>query len=253
MRRKFIVGVLTVLGVVLSVGQGLAGDIIRTLDRCAELTVEDRSAFILVHDLVSFGQDCLVVNSNNVTIDLNGFAVIGNGSGRGITANPPVQGVKVRNGAVRGFSIGIALGGMGNVVEDVHVENNTDTGMVLGASSSVRQVVVQGNWQHGAILSTAGSFKDSTVRANGNTPASVGVSAGPGSTITGNTIWANTGTGLFGSTGGTVIGNTVTDTIGYGIYTICPANVQQNTTTANTSGNLFLAGDGCLAVNNVAP
>lgn len=89
------------------------------------------------------GQDCLVVNSSNVTIDLNGFAVIGNGSGKGITANPTVQGVNVRNGIVRGFAIGV--GGMGNVVEDVHVENNTDTGMVLGASSSVRHVVVQGN------------------------------------------------------------------------------------------------------------
>jgi hypothetical protein len=253
MRRYVLLVVLTVLGVFCGVQESRAGDIIRTIDRCTELTVEDRSSFILVHDLTSFGQDCLVVNSSNVMINLNGFAVIGNGAARGITAHSSAHGVTVRNGAIRGFAIGLSLGGMGNVVESVHVENNTDTGMFLGASSSVRNAVVQGNWQHGAILSTAGSFKDSLVRANGNTPASVGVSAGPGSTITGNTIWANTGTGLFGSIGGTVIGNTVTDTIGAGISVICPANIQQNTATANTGGNLVQAGIGCLAVNNVAP
>jgi hypothetical protein len=91
------------------------------------------------------------------------------------------------------------------------------------------------------------------VRANGNSPASVGLSAGPGSTVRGNTIWANTGTGLFGSTGGTVIGNTVFNTFGVGISVICPSNVQQDTATANTAGNLVFSGTGCFFVNNVTP
>ncbi|HXG19832.1 MAG TPA: hypothetical protein VNN62_12280 [Methylomirabilota bacterium] len=251
--RQIVLGATAALGLLWGASGSQAEDGVRRLDRCTELFEEERSSFVLVHNLFSFGLDCLVVNSSNITIDLNGFAIIGNGSGKGISASSSVQGVTIRNGTVRGFAVGISLGGSGNLVEDVHTENNTDTGMFLGAGSVADHVVVQGNWQHGAILSTAGAIRNSSIRANGNTPASVGVSVGPGGAVTGNTIWANTGTGLFGSTGGTVIGNTVMDTIGVGVSVICPANVQQNTVTANSSGNLSLNGDGCLSVNNVAP
>lgn len=250
--RKF-GGIVTIVGMLWGTGTSWANDGIRTIDRCHELIVEDRSSFILVKDLFSFGQDCLIVNSSNVSIDLNGFAISGAGTGKGITAASSIQGVTIRNGAVRGFAVGVALGGSGNVVEQVRVENNTDTGMFLGSGSIADHVVVQGNWQNGAILSTACTFKDSSVRANGNSPTSKGLSVGPGSTVTGNTFLANTGIGLFGSTGGTVIGNTVTDTLGTGISVICPGNLQQNTATSNTSSNLTLVGDGCLSVNNVTP
>jgi hypothetical protein len=253
MRRYLVAGVLTVLGVLTSVGRGWAGDSIKPVERCQELAIGDRSSFVLVKDLYSYGQDCLTITSNNLTLDLAGFAIVGAGTGKGIIASAAIQGVTVRNGTVRGFAVGVSLGGNGNVIEEVRIENNTDTGLFLGASSIADHLVVQGNWQYGVILSTANTFKNSSVRANGNTPASVGLSAGPGSTITGNTIWANTGTGLFGSIGGAVIGNTVSDTLGVGISAICPGNVQQNTSLWNSSGNLVLAGDGCLAVNNVAP
>jgi len=254
MRKTWkLVGIVTIIGSLWGAGAGWASDIIRTIDRCRDLTVEDRSSFILVNDIVSFGQDCLIVNSSNITIDLNGFAIVGQGTGKGITAHSAIQGVTVRNGTVRGFAVGVSLGGSGNLVENVRVENNTDTGMFLGASSIANRLVVQGNWRNGVILSTAGTIKDSSVRANGNAPDSIGLSAGPGSTVTGNTLWANTGTGLFGSIGGTVIGNTVTDTLGTGISVICPSNLQQNTAVSNTSSNLTFAGEGCLFVNNVAP
>jgi hypothetical protein len=250
---KKLIGTVAVFGVLGATGGVWADESVRTIDRCQELAVAERSSFVLVKDLYSSGQDCLVLTANNIAIDLNGFAISGVGTGTGITASSSIHGVTIRNGAVRGFAIGVSLGGSGNFVERVRVENNTDTGMFLGAGSIANLMVVQGNWQHGAILSTACTFKDSSVRANGNAPTSRGLSAGPGSTVTGNTFLANTGTGLFGSTGGTVIGNTVTDTLGTGISVICPSNLQQNTVTSNTSGNILLVGDGCLFVNNVAP
>jgi hypothetical protein len=251
--RPRLKGLLLAVGLLTGVRAAWAGDSIKAVDRCQELAIGDRSSFVLVKDLYSEGQDCLTITSNNLTLDLDGFAVVGAGTGRGIIASASVQGVTVRNGTVRGFAIGVSLGGSGNLVEDVRVENNTDTGMFLGASSIADHVVVQGNWQYGAILSTANTFKNSSVRANGNTPASVGLSAGPGSTIAGNTIWANTGTGLFGSTGGTVIGNTVTETVGIGMSIICPSNLQQNTSLWSSNSNLVVAGNGCLASNNVTP
>lgn len=252
-RMKKLLGTLAAFGALWGMGGAWADESVRTIDRCQELAVTERSSFVVVKDLYSSGQDCLVLTASNIYIDLNGFAVTGAGTGKGITADSSIRGVTIRNGTVRGFAVGVSLGGHGNVVENVRVENNTDTGMFLGAGSIANHMVVQGNWQNGAILSTACTFKDSSVRANGNSPTSRALSAGPGSTVTGNTLWANTGIGLFGSTGGTIISNTVTDTIGTGISTICPSNVQQNTAVSNTSNNFILAGEGCLLVDNVAP
>ena len=250
---KKVLGTVAALGALWSVGVAWADDPAREIDTCQSLSVGERSSFLLVKDLFSQGQDCLVLNTSNIQINLNGFAINGAGTGKGITADSSIHGVTIRNGTVRGFAVGVSLGGNGNLVQDIHVENNTDTGMFLGAGSIADHVVVQGNSQNGAILSTANTFKNSSVRANGNSSTSIGLSAGPGSTVTGNTIWKNTGTGLFGSTGGTVIGNTVTDTLGTGMSVICPSNLQQNTAVSNTSINLTLAGDGCLLVGNVAP
>ena len=249
--KSFTVAV-ALVGTLLGGATARAGDSIRPIDACGTLTAEDRSSFILVRNIS--GQDCLVIQSSNLTIDLNGFNVLGNGTGVGILASVPVEGITIRNGGVKGFAVGISLGGTGNVVEDVHVDNNADTGMFLGASSLVDHVVAQGNQKYGVVMTTAATVKSSTLRANGNNPSSVGLSVGPGSTVTGNTIWASIGTGLLASLGSTVIGNTVFDSNpGVGMTVICPSNVQDNTVTGNTGGNLFLSGIGCNAVDNVAP
>jgi hypothetical protein len=245
----------TVVGLVLLGGAtARAGDSVRPIDACGTLTAEDRSSFILVRNIFATGQDCLVIQSSNITIDLNGFNVSGNGAGVGIFVNAPINNITIRNGGVKGFAVGILLGGTGNIVKEVHVDNNTDTGMLLGENSLVDHVTAQGNAKHGIVMATAATIRNSTLRANGNNPSSVGLSVGPGSTVTGNTIWASIGTGLFASLGSTVIGNTVFDSNpGAGMSVICPSNVQNNTVTGNTIGNIFLNGIGCLAVNNVAP
>jgi hypothetical protein len=239
--------------VVSGVTSSWAGDGVKLVDRCQTITVGDRSTFVLVKNLFSSGGDCLVINSSDVTLDLQGFTINGSGTGQGITSSTSVYNVTVRNGTVRAFAVGVSLGGSGNVVEDVRIADNTDTGLFVGAGSLAKNLIVQGNFRFGAILSAAGTIKDSIVRANGNSALSTALSAGPGSTVMGNTISSNIGTGLLGSTGGTVIGNTVLDTIGLGISVICPANILQNTATSNTGGNLVLNGIGCNVDNNVAP
>ena len=193
----------------------------------------------------------MTITYSYISIDLNGFIIYGKGSGIGIVASAAIQGVTIRNGTVRGFATGISLSGYGNVVENVRLAHNTDTGLFLGASGVARQLVVQKNAQMGVLLSTACSITDSMIRANGNGPDSIGLSAGPGSTVKCNTLWANVGTGLRASLGSSVIQNTVLDTNGDGISVTCPANVLQKTTTDNLGTNLVIAGSSCNVVNNV--
>lgn len=240
------------IGTLLGGATARAGDTIKPIDSCGVLSAQDQSSYVLVQSIHSHTFNCLVIESSNITIDMNGFSIHGFGDGTGILATVPVEGVKIRNGFVRNFAVGISLGGTGNVVENIHVTNNTDTGMILGASSIVDHVVAQANNKNGIVTTAAATIKSSTLRANGNNPSSVGLSVGPGSTVTGNTIWASIGTGLFASLGSTVIGNTVFDSNpGIGMTVICPSNVQDNTAIGNTGGNLSLSGIGCHDDGNV--
>lgn len=251
-RRVVTIGAALVWGVT-GGGPVRAGDGIKPVDRCQTLEVGDRSTFVVVKNLFAPGGDCLIINSSDVTLDLSGFTISGAGTGKGITSSASVHNVTVRNGTVRGFAVGVSLGGHGNVVEEVRIVDHSDTGLFLGAGGLARNLVIQGNFHVGALLSTACALATSVVRANGNSAQSSGISAGPGSTITGNTIWANIGTGLSASSGSTIMGNTVLDTTGVGMLVTCPANVVHNSATANSGGNLLLNGEGCNTVQNVAP
>jgi len=243
-----------ILGTLMSSGSVWAGDSILPIDHCQVLNAGDQSSYVLVKNLFSSGGDCLTVNSSYISIDLRGFSISGSGSGVGIGASVPVEGVSIRNGTVKGFALGVSLAGPGSIVQNLHADNNSDTGMFLGTSSLVENVVAQGNQKFGIVVTTASTVKDSILRFNGNNPASVGLSAGPGSTVTGNTIWGSIGTGLFASAGSTVIGNTVLETNpGVGMSVICPSNVKNNTATTSTQANLVLIGDGCNMIDNVAP
>jgi hypothetical protein len=243
-----------VVGAVLLGGPVWAGDSILPIDHCQEINVGDQSSYVLVKDIQAPGGTCITITASHVTIDMRGFTIKGNGFGVGIAAAVPVEGVTIRNGTVRGFEIGISLAGPGSIVQNMHVDNNIDTGMFLGTSSLVQNVVAQGNRRFGVVVTTASTVKDSVLRFNGNHPASVGLSAGPGSTVTGNTIWGSIGTGLFASAGSTVIGNTVLETNpGIGMSIVCPSNVKNNTATTSTQANLVVHGDGCNIFDNVTP
>lgn len=247
---------MTLAGAVLSNAETTwAGDDgIRPVDRCQTIALVNRRSLVLVKDLVTSGHDCLVIESSNITLDLNGFTISSQtGSEFGIVAGGSTSSITIKNGTVEGFGIGISLAGPGNIVENVRVQDNRDTGLFLGAGGIAHKVIAQGNFQYGIQVSTAGRVKDSTIQNNGNSADSVALMAGPGSTVSDNTVWQNTGTGVRASLGSTVIGNTVLDTNGVGMSVMCPSTVVENTVTSNPGGNLELIGDTCTAVNNTAP
>jgi hypothetical protein len=91
----------------------------------------------------------ILINTGNVTVDLNGFAILGptvcsgtplscapaaSGVGIGTTVNTQSN-IAVHNGSVRGMRVGIFLAGSGHLVKDVRAEHNEGSGIVVGVGT----------------------------------------------------------------------------------------------------------------------
>lgn len=101
--------------------------------------------------------NAIEIQTNNVTIDLNGYKLGGLGAGDGTQArgiySSQRKNITIKNGTIRGFRYGIYLDGggsnlgSGHVVQDIRADGNTQAGIyVTGTSSVVRnnQVVDSG-------------------------------------------------------------------------------------------------------------
>ncbi|MFN0135449.1 MAG: right-handed parallel beta-helix repeat-containing protein [Phycisphaerae bacterium] len=93
------------------------------------------------------GKSGIEIATNNVTIDLNGFVMLGSvGTLAGIAA-PSRDGISVYNGAVRGWGTkGVdCFGGDDNSAQDLKLEFNGNIGLDIGLGARVDRVVAQGN------------------------------------------------------------------------------------------------------------
>lgn len=137
-----------------------------------------------------------VIGADNVTIDLNGFTIIGPGAeapenSMGIHLSWPKNWV-IRNGTIRGFQWGIAsnvsgdhghriinmtvlnnvldgisLGGTGHIVKDCTIRDNTRHGISLHAYSLLMGNVISGNGGWGVRFTDVGTgWGDNVINAN---------------------------------------------------------------------------------------
>jgi parallel beta-helix repeat protein len=86
--------------------------------------------------------------ADDVTLDLNGFAIIGGGIPRiGVFAPNAQTGICIRNGSVRGWAgAGVWTGYAVTVAENLRLIDNTSTpGLTVGNGSLVRDCVARGN------------------------------------------------------------------------------------------------------------
>lgn len=120
------------------------------------------------------------IDTNNVTIDCNGFKIGGLAGGslskaRGLFAAER-QNITVRGCSVRGFDVGIYIsGGGGHVVENNRLDHNLSAGILVGEffGSPTRDSIVQGNTVYDtgsptgssvvAIFSSGGDVVDNTI------------------------------------------------------------------------------------------
>lgn len=226
------------------------------------VTISEPGSYRLSGNLVvpDAATTAIEITSDDVTLDLNGFSIIGpnvctpnptrctysGGGGIGIMAVGP-QGVespanvRVSNGIVRGMGgHGIRMMGRGTVVERVNTISNGGPGIVVGEGSIIDSV---------ARLSGSGAaIVGLIVRGCTSTNNIFGMFIRPGGVASGNTVTFNDATGLSATTA-TVTGNTANNNGSYGIDAVCPAAIVGNTANGNATMNIRTNG-ACTLANN---
>jgi hypothetical protein len=197
-------------------------------------------SYRLIEDLQVKGADGIMVLSDHVTIDLNGFSIIGSN----IDATPAENGI---NATGRSF-VSISHGSVANM---------SGTGILLGAEGFITQIHADGNGSQGIFCKDDCSVSDSTASLNGaegifvgsnsvvsnsinNGNKGLGISLGPNSTATGNTANANSAGGIMGGSIDIpchcrIVANTANDNLSFGILAGDFANIAQNVADGNAT------------------
>ncbi len=181
------------------------------------------------------GKHGIEIVASNVTIDLNGFALVGvPGTLDGVGATViDLTNIEVRNGSLQSWgSDGVDLSSLvviSGVVRDVRSSANGARGISVGNGSAIIRSVAYDN----------GTF---------------GISASQGSTVTECTAFRNTGTGINASTGCTITACSAYDNGADGIATAAGNTITECSANFNT-GDGISAGFGstinaCTAYSN---
>jgi parallel beta-helix repeat protein len=239
------------LGVLLGLGAAAGAAEAQTLIQSCPYTILAPGTYVLARDLIC-PDPAIAIAADNVRLDLGGRTLTSTaaGTGTGVRAEgseeDPITGLRVENGTVTGFSLGVVLvrapgtrltrltgvtaagdgsGGIGILVNsspDARIENNRATGFDEGISAGGRGCDrcritgnrATGNADEGIILSPATGARVVANVADGN---GFGIyldsSGNDGNLVQGNTARGNTESGIYvgrGSTGNQLLGNLAT-------------------------------------------
>lgn len=157
--------------------------------------------------------DGIRITAETVTIDLNGFAIIGPGTagtGMGVRDWSAMR-TTVTNGTVRDMGNNGVFLGPGAHVYGVHVFDNNGQGITAGSGSIVRNNIVNNN-------------------------AADGIKAGPENVVIGNVSTNNGGDGIDALESCTVIDNTARSNTNYGL-SLVSSGYKGNVLNDNNGGN----------------
>jgi hypothetical protein len=194
------------------------------------------------------------LTADNVTIDLNGFSIVGptacsgfpttcspTGTGSGITGGS-LRNISILNGYIRGMGgRGVFLQGAGHLIKEIFAFSNGSDG--ISAFGIVRSCIANSNGGSG--ISTLGVAIDNVAIANGREGIEFTGQSGVGAN---NLASANKGNGLSGQA--TLTGNFALGNGQIGISAVCASSVVSNTAVNNVGGDIFTAGSGCSRANN---
>jgi len=214
--------------------RALAGGVTSGDDPGFPVIISESGSYRLTGNLTVENGDGIVIFVDNVTVDFNGFSIIGVGSGSriGVLCSHYYQNITLVNGSVCSMgSDGIWLSGGHGLVEKIHAVNNGGIGINVSVASIVSSCVAYGNSSYGISLYD-GIVSGNTVKYNDDD----GIHVDHTGTVTGNNVIGNKGYGIFAEKEGTVVlRNSVSGNTGFGLR-LGPANGYANNVLTNNNG-----------------
>lgn len=195
-------------------------------------------SYYLVTNLTGVtGQHGIIIDADNVTLDLNGFALIGGpGSVDGVNVSNDHDNITIRNGTVRDWgSDGVsAYGAFNSEFIDLKVCANGWGGLRAGDGSVISRCLARENSDVGIYAAYNCTISYCTAVTNG----AGGIYASGGATIMGCTARYNVGDGITAWGCGTVSGCAGTDNKGDGIVVGWNSMVSGSSAAGNTDDGI---------------
>jgi len=223
-----------------------AADEVRTPISACGATISISGSYYITGNLTTTGT-CITVTADDVSIDLMGFVLSGDGIGNtdaGIYINN-VSNVEIKNGTVTHFFYGIYSSGAAassNRVINVRAMANDSMGILLSSRNNlIRDCTVAGNSIYGIQSSNGSIVMNNTAYNNQNGILAIL------STLTNNIAYSNQYWGIYAGTGSRVVGNTVNfnNTLNLtgmgGLYVESSSYVKGNSLSNNYQNNMYVS------------
>lgn len=233
------------------------------LDTTAPIVISSPGSYYLTGDVSSTGNG-IDIQADDVTVDLNGFTLVGDGSGEGLDISSQTN-IVVRNGRIRGFLRGALVSGATGVrLTDLRIVDSTLSGVFVTSQSEdieIHGCAVSKNGANGIHVYSGNDMvstlrphyiRNNTVHDNGN----IGILASRvQSFVEGNVVTSHTSHGIMLDGGDhSVIGNRVHHNLGDGIHIAADfVYVVDNMVVSNQgTGIEDASGAGALVTRNLA-
>jgi parallel beta-helix repeat protein len=167
------------------------------------------------------------ITADDVTLDLNGFEIIGatvcagspatcSNTGDGVGINSSNRNVTVTNGTVRGMGqAGVSIDGPFGRVERVRAFSNGAAGILCSTGCVVRWNITDGNGNPGGIEVAGNGCIVTGNTSSGN--HGDGILTAGACTISENTVTNNGNDGIFSQDGSSILGNIVRSNVSWGL------------------------------------
>ncbi len=137
------------------------------------LNISKPGSYYLPRNLVSAltSAPVVLVTASNVTLNLNGYSIIGpggSGTSVGIEASQPVSNVTVENGAITGIAGAALTLGSNSEVSGMHIVGNSGDGVDCASGCLISGNVIADNGGAGINLSdNTSGFQNNVLNGNG--------------------------------------------------------------------------------------
>jgi hypothetical protein len=216
------------------------------------VTIDETGSYRLTSNLVvpDANTDAIRVFDDNVSIDLNDFAILGpvtcsgtpasctptSGTGTGVEAFFPISGTKVHGGSIVGMGASGVVLGPDSDVHDLRVRWNRIDGIAVNNGSAVSRILAVANGNNGIDAGVTVVVSECTASRNG----ADGIETGANAVVSGSSALGNGASGISVGIGSVVRDSSVRNNSGDGIAALAASTIKNNSSTSNQGDGIWM-------------